>query len=171
MQTPTPTDAMRQLAEQMGWLQQFMGEDFWNQVSQAARPGQGAAGARPGAAGAPPQRAAAGMPPVEVYATATEVVVTALLPGLSGPDQVAVSLATPLELVIEAVLPGPAPGAVTLHRECPSGYCARTVTLPAAISPTGVRAAYIHGCLELRLPRTEPGPASHELTLLQVPRA
>lgn len=166
MQSPTPADAMRQLEEQMGWLQQFMGEDFWSQVQQVARPGQKAVAGAP----APAQRGPAGMPPVEVYATATEVVVTALLPGLSGPDQVAASLATPLELVLEAFLPTPPPASVTLHRECPTGYCARTVSLPTAVNPQGIRAAYIDGCLELRLLRTEPGPQSAELTLLQVPR-
>lgn len=164
-----PREAMKQLADQMGWLSQMMGGEFWGQLQEgleaarpsAVRPGA-PAGARPGA----PLRGQQAFPPLDIYVTDAEVVISAALPGVA-PEAVAVSLTTPGEVVLEAFMPPEAIG-TPLMRERPAGYCIRTVTLPAPVRADGCLARSADGIIELRLQRSEPGTGTAGVALLQV---
>jgi HSP20 family molecular chaperone IbpA len=173
-----PRESMRQLADQMGWLSQMMSGEFWNQVQDgldAARPPtapprQGAgAGPGPGpgrAPGRPTGPLGGTFPPLEIYLTAAEVVVCAAVPG-AGPEGIALSLASPGELVLE-VFAQPRGMGAGLVRERFAGYCTRTVTLPASVHPHGAVARLADGLLEVRLQRLEPGAGDTGVSLLQI---
>lgn len=141
-----PHDSMSQLAEQMNWLAQLMNSEFWQQIQSGMdstrTPGQ--------RVGMPPNLHQAHTfgrpinppapnqyPPLEIYVTPADVVLCASLPGAS-PQTVAASLTTPSELVLEAFVP-PDGLAAPLLRERFSGYCARTVTLPAPVRASGAK--------------------------------
>lgn len=104
---------------------------------------------------------------MELYATPAEVLLYAALPGLAGPEHVAVTLLSPTELVLEAYVAPDAPG-LPLHCERQTGYCYRALAVPVPVRPEGARAHYRDGILELRLPRSEPGTGTGTVSLLQV---
>lgn len=172
-----PLEAMRTLSDQMGWLSQMMGEDFWSYL-QNSMTGKGppAIANRPGppvpGGGTAPQATAAAQqglfPPLDLYVTATEVVLSLVLPGLTSSEHISMALAAPNELVIEAfALPTTTTG-VVLKRERFSGYCTRSVMLPTSVLPTGAVARYEDGILEVRLARQEPGQGDGGISLLHV---
>lgn len=161
-----PSEAMKHLSDQMGWLSQMFGEEFWAKIHDGVRQGQPVTGAPPVAQ----PRGPLAVPPVEVYTTAMEVVLCALVPGLSGPEQVSLSMAGPAEVVLEAFLPPAGGQGIVLQRERLAGYCARTIALPAAVLPDGAKARYAGGVLEVRFVRTVPEARQGEVALLHVPK-
>ena len=172
-----PLEAMKTLSEQMGWLSQMMGEDFWSylQSSMTGKPPPALA-SRPGppvpGGGTAPQATAAAQqglfPPLDLYVTASDVVLSLVLPGLTSMDHVSIALSAPNEVVIEAfVLPTTTTG-VVLRRERFSGYCTRSVVLPTSVLPTGARARYEDGILEVYLARKDPGQGDGGISLLHV---
>lgn len=161
-----PTDVMSDLTKQMGWLNQMFGEDFFTHM-------QNAGGVRPRSrqAGAPARPVATGgAPPLEIYVTPNEVVICATLPGLSSQEDVAISLTSPHELVLEAMIQPPpaAEPTMVLLRERFTGYCHRLLTLPAPVLATGARTRYVDGLLEIHLPRADAGSGTGGVALLHV---
>lgn len=164
-----PQEAMKRLADQMGWLSQMLGEGFVSQIQEAAMGNQAGREGRP----CPPDGQTAGhqaqaTPPLEIYLTPQEVVLCAALPGLASPDHLSVCLTAPNELILEAFVQPMALSGTVLRRERFAGYCHRTVTLPASVLQTGARATYTEGIVEIRLARAEPGGPDSGVSLLQV---
>lgn len=158
-----PLDALQHMSEQMGWLGQFLGEDFWAHVRAAAD--AGVAAAAPGG-----DRPAAGtFPPVDMYVTPGEVVVSMALPGLAGPQAVCVTMAGPLEVVVEGFVPPECPMDLTLQRERFCGYFARSLVMPVPVASGEARASYRDGILELRLARSTAGGPGENVQVLSVP--
>lgn len=161
-----PGKVVQRIAEQLEALGDAFGEDFWRELGRAGSPrpkGQ------PAGRAASRARAAAG-PPLDIYVTPHDVVVEAILPGLTGPHQVAVSLAGPTELLIEAFLPDRLPDGLYIQRERFFGYCARMVTLPASVLPAAA-AQYRDGVLQLRFRRASPGSGGEGVAVLHVPQS
>lgn len=158
-----PRDAMRHMSEQMGWLGQLLGEDFWANVRAAAEAGVGAPGT-------PADRAPAPLyPPIDLYVTPGEVVLSAAIPGLVRPEQVAVSLAGPAELLLEGFVPPDQTMDLPLHRERFTGYYVRSVGLPVPVDVVGARASCVDGILEIRLARSATGAPGQDIQVLHVP--
>ncbi len=161
-----PGNVVQRIAEQLEALSDAFGEDLWRELGRARSPRQKEQ-PRPKPGSASRAGAAVG-PPLDIYVTPHEVVVEAVLPGLTGPHQVTVSLAGATELLIEAFLPDRLPDGLYIQRERFSGYCSRLVTLPASVRPVAV-AGYQEGILQLRFQRTSPGSGSQGVAVLHVP--
>lgn len=161
-----PGKVVQRIAEQLEALGDAFGEELWRELGRAGAPQ--ARGRTRSKAGNPPGPAAG--PPLDIYVAADEVVVEAVLPGLTSPQQVSVSLAGPAELLIEAYLPDRLPDGLYIQRERFSGYCARLVTLPAPVMPAA-SASYRDGVLQLRFARAAPGQAGDGVAVLHVPQA
>ncbi|MFZ5622754.1 MAG: Hsp20/alpha crystallin family protein [Pseudomonadota bacterium] len=166
-----PFDLGQQLSSQLGSLSRALGPEFWQKVGEVAGVGS-MAGGLPGAKAGQPQRpdgrGEQPAPPLELYVTTEEVVISAILPGLTAPEQVGFALTGPAELLIEAYLPPHTPHGLTLQRERYAGFCHRLITLPVSVFAEGARASYTDGILELRLRRAEPGAGSAGVAVLQV---
>jgi HSP20 family protein len=92
--------------------------------------------------------------PVDVYETASEVVVRADLPGVK-PDNIQVQHHDG-QLYIRATRAPEAPkDAAWLLRQTPEGEMVRTLSLGAPVELDDVQATYEAGVLELRLPKAE----------------
>lgn len=109
-------------------------------------------------AAAPGAEAAVWEPPADVFEDEREVVVVVALPGVLAED---VHLASePCALVVRAERPLPL-AVGTRHRvrqlEIPYGYFERRIPLPHP-RLEAVSRELIHGCLILRLRKTEPRP-------------
>jgi HSP20 family protein len=91
---------------------------------------------------------------VDVRETADQVIVTADIPGLEGPDDVQITVRDN-----HLQLSGKVERAVEqqdehVHRiERFAGRFTRTVPLPAAVRPEAAKATYKNGILEIRLPK------------------
>ncbi|HLN61425.1 MAG TPA: Hsp20/alpha crystallin family protein [Symbiobacteriaceae bacterium] len=176
-----PGELFKNMADQMSWLTQFLGDDFFRQM-QSAVPGavQSAAPGMPRAPGFPPPRPgskAGGQhqasqppagPPTDVYLTGDDVVLCIALPGLGAPDQVKVSLAGATTITLEAFVPPNSGLSVTVRQERFTGYCSRTIALPVPVRQDGARATYTDGILEVRLRRLGAGEAGGGLAIMQV---
>lgn|GEM_PF-2399404 len=160
-----PVEAAQRIAEQLEVLGNAFGEEFWQEVARAAPPKKGAARGK----GERPRTPVVAGPPLDIYVTPHEVVVEAVLPGLTDPRQVAVGLAGPTEVLIEAFLPDPFADGLYIQRERFTGYCARLVTLPVSVRPAAA-VRYGDGILELRFARVSPGTGSEGVAVLHVPQ-
>lgn len=152
-----PTKLVERLTEQLDHIGAAFGQDFWKRFKEEATfPGRAPAPAEANrrAAGAP-----GNAPPLDLYVTADEVVVQAVLPGLQGPQFATLSLIGPTEILLEAFVPAQLPEGVYLQRERFAGYCFRILTLPTSVQPTA-QMGYEDGILEIRLRRAEPGVGS-----------
>lgn len=172
-----PFETIQHLAEQMNWVNQMFGPDTMAQMRDTMKtmkesgervrrsgPGLGPGlGTAPGQAGGQP----AG-PPLELYVTPDAVVLCAVLPGLTRPEHLRVSLLGPTELLLEAFLQPRSLQGQLLHQERFAGYCHRTVTLPAAIVAEGGTASYSDGILTATFPRLQRGGAETGVAVLQV---
>lgn len=180
--TQTPGNGLQQMADQMGWISNILGDDFWahvqeevrNAVTQPSRQaGRGGPMPAPGQGSAPtsqrqPQSADAGGPPVNLYVTPGEVVLTALVPGLTGPNGLRVGLSGQNKLVLEVSIPPASNTGILVKRERFVGYCARTVPLPVPVVPDSARITYTDGILCVRLMRATAGTGADGVTLLRV---
>ncbi|WP_374713415.1 Hsp20/alpha crystallin family protein [Symbiobacterium terraclitae] len=159
-----PVEAAQRIAEQLEALGDAFGEEFWREVSRAGTRKKGP----PRGRGDGPRAAPVAGPPLDIYVTPHEVVVEAVLPGLTDPHQVTVGLAGPTEMLMEAYLPDRLPDGLYIQRERFAGYCARLVTLPVSVRPAAA-VRYEDGILELRFPRLSPGTGSEGVAVLHVP--
>lgn len=177
-----PTQALDGMQRQLGWLQQVMDPNFWEQIraltaaASPPPPGTPAMGAPAMAAAAPAGArtarltppAPAAQPSVDLYLTIHEVVLQAVLPGLASPAAVTLTLGSPTELTLEVWLPPPPPLTSPLQRERPTGYAVRSITLPAPVQAEGGSARLQNGLLEVRLLRSEPGTGGSAVAALPV---
>jgi len=92
--------------------------------------------------------------PIDVYTTASEIVVICAVPGVS-PDQVEVTLETDT-LTIRAELPSPLENVEYLFQERPYGRYSRALTLNVPIDVDNIEATFDNGLLTLILPKTSP---------------
>ncbi|MEM9702759.1 MAG: Hsp20/alpha crystallin family protein [Planctomycetota bacterium] len=108
----------------------------------------------------PPRKAP--NPPFDLTDSPSEVVVRVDLPGVK-PGEVSVDLSGSV-LTVAGSLPAfpPAPGATTTLGERPHGAFSRSVSLPAAVDPAGVRAELQHGLLTVTLAKNSAAP-SHSI--------
>ncbi|MEW8978174.1 MAG: Hsp20/alpha crystallin family protein [Symbiobacterium sp.] len=159
--------AIERIAEQLEALGEAISADLWRELGRAGTPPKKVPQPR-GRAGGAARTAARTGPPLDIYVTPHEVVVEAVLPGLTSPQQVSVSLVGPTELLIEAYLPDRLPDGLYLQRERFTGYCSRLVTLPAPVRPAAA-ASYEDGLLALRFQRASPGTGSDGVAVLHVP--
>lgn len=170
MNVQNPAELMKQLADQLSWMKNFLGEDFWPQLQEVAKGGLPLP-VPPVGSPMPPKPAApgkAGYPPLELYVTPREVLVYLFLPGLTEPEQATFSLVGPQELTLEAFLPAWQGPGVFLHRERPTGYVARLINLPVPAKPTGAKFTYKNGLLRLRLQRQEQAETDQSPAILHI---
>jgi HSP20 family molecular chaperone IbpA len=162
-----PFESIQQLAEQMNWVNQIFGPEAMGQMRDSMKamkePGERSRRPAPPPAGSQP----AG-PPLEIYLTPDAVVLCAILPGLTAPEQVRLSLLGPKELLLEAYLPARSLDGAVLHQERFTGYCHRIVSLPVAILAEGGTAALSDGILECRFPRQDHDGETGGVAVLQV---
>jgi len=163
-----PGKVVQRIAEQLEALGDVFGDELWRELGRTGPPRQ--KGQPRGRPGSPPRAAAAAGPPLDIYVTPHEVVVEAILPGLTGPQQVSASLAGPTELLLEAFLPDRLSDGLYIQRERFTGYCSRLVTLPASVLPVAA-ARYRDGVLQLRFQRTSPGAGGEGVAVLHVPQS
>lgn len=149
-----PAKLVQRLTEQLDALRDAFGEEFAPELAQAERPRREGAAPTSG-------------PPLDVYVTPNEVVVHAVLPGLSDLRHVIISLTSPTEILLEAFIPPRVPEGMYLQRERFTGYCSRLVTLPASVRPVAA-AEYRDGILEIRLQRSSPGSGDGGVAVLHV---
>lgn len=105
---------------------------------------------------------AAGQLPIDLYETANEVIVHAVLPGIKT-ENVTIQFQNG-RLSIDCNIPEPKWGDVTFYyRELPYGHMHREVTLPVPVKTEKAEAVVESGYLTLRLPKTE------EMTSKKIP--
>lgn len=92
--------------------------------------------------------------PIDVYTTASEIVVTTAVPGVS-PDEVEVTLEGDT-LTIRADLPSPLENVEYLFQERPYGRFSRVLTLNVPIDVDNIEATFDNGLLTLTLPKVSP---------------
>ncbi len=99
-------------------------------------------------------------PPVDVVETATEVIISAALPGLQHPTDVRVNLAGSRCTLEGEVHPGflVSPSAQVHQQEKNKGKFSRSITLPVAVNPQNASATYRCGILEIRAGKLSESP-------------
>jgi HSP20 family molecular chaperone IbpA len=157
--------AIQRLAEQFSNMSEAFGEGFWSRLTETA----GGPKSNTMGKGDVPKKAPSvgGSPPLDLYVTSDEVVIHAVLPGISSAQQASLSLTGPNEVILEAFIPPCLPEGMYLHRERFSGYCSRMVTLPVSVL-SQASARYLDGILEIHLRRAEPGKGSGGIALLHL---
>lgn len=97
-------------------------------------------------------------PPVDVYETASAIVVMVEIAGVS-PDALEVVLERGVLLVRGERLEQPDPGKQRLmHMEIAYGPFERQIVLPSGVAAEGVRAHYRQGLLRIEIPKAGRGP-------------
>jgi HSP20 family protein len=91
---------------------------------------------------------------IDVYTTASEIVVTAAVPGVSQ-DDVEVTLEGDT-LTIRAELPAPLENVEYIFQERPYGRFSRALTLNVPIDTDNIEATFNNGLLTLTLPKATP---------------
>ncbi len=92
--------------------------------------------------------------PIDVYTTASEIVVTAAVPGVA-PEDVDVALEGDT-LTIRVELPSPLENVEYLFQERPFGRYSRALTLNVPIDVDNIEATFDNGLLTLTLPKMSP---------------
>lgn len=96
--------------------------------------------------------------PLDVYATADEVVIIAVIPGIQA-EQIEITI-NQNTITLSGVMPNvasceEAKNATWYLHELPNGAFQRSVTLPIEVDPARADATCEHGILRLRLPKAE----------------
>lgn len=92
--------------------------------------------------------------PIDVYTTASEIVVTAPLPGVP-PEEVEVILEGD-NLAIRAELPSPREDVEYIFQERTHGRISRVLTLNVPVELDNIEASFSNGLLTLVLPKSTP---------------
>jgi HSP20 family protein len=92
--------------------------------------------------------------PIDVYTTATEIVVTAAMPGVP-PEEVEVTLEEDT-LTIRGELPAPLENVEYIFQERACGRFSRALTLNVSIDVDNIEATFSNGLLILTLPKVAP---------------
>ncbi len=92
--------------------------------------------------------------PIDVYTTATEIVITAAMPGVS-PEEVEATLEGDT-LTIRGELPAPLENVEYIFQERAHGRFSRALTLNVPIDVDNVEATFNNGLLILTLPKVAP---------------
>lgn len=95
------------------------------------------------------------VPPIDAYRTEEDVVVTMELPGFTA-DDVDIEVENGVLTVSgQRARTADVPEESWLRRERPVGEFSRSFTLPEGVDPNNIRADFVHGVLELRIPQPE----------------
>jgi HSP20 family protein len=92
--------------------------------------------------------------PIDVYTTASEIVVTAAFPGVP-PEEVEVTLDGDT-LTIRGELPSPLENVDYIFQERACGRFSRALTLNVSVDVDNIEAAFSNGLLTLTLPKASP---------------
>jgi HSP20 family molecular chaperone IbpA len=155
MNTPSPESLQAALT----FLSHFFGQEPGATASATPVPQASPSPATPAVQPTSPRTPHTGLPQpaADLFATAENVVLVVAVPGLPGPEAVALRLLSPTELLLECWLQLP-PGIVLLQ-ELPTGWLARTFPLPAPVRPDSLVARYEAGLLTLTFARAGAQPS------------
>lgn len=99
-----------------------------------------------------------GTPSIDIHETATEVVATCDVPGLEKKEDVDIHVDQDMLSISGSINRVDEVKTEQMHRqERFTGRFHRSVHLPAAVSPEGVKATYKNGVLEIRMPKVQGG--------------